>query len=146
MKKNKVRKETDKKTAVMQLVIMALIGAVIGGTGSIIFVFWGEDVGHMLSQMSKYLTGAASWVLMFLSLFLMVAAPLCVRNIKERLDNWHQEEEEEAEKLQQYMERVQMFLAIFMNVTMCICGIALADLAMYLPGFTAFLLSITEVQ
>ena len=101
MKKNKVRKETDKKTAVMQLVIMALIGAVIGGTGSIIFVFWGEDVGHMLSQMSKYLTGAASWVLMFLSLFLMVAAPLCVRNIKERLDNWHQEEEEEAEKLQQ---------------------------------------------
>ena len=118
----------------------------IGGTGSIIFVFWGEDVGHMLSQMSKYLTGAASWVLMFLSLFLMVAAPLCVRNIKERLDNWHQEEEEEAEKLQQYMERVQMFLAIFMNVTMCICGIALADLAMYLPGFTAFLLCITEVQ
>ena len=52
MNRNKKKKETDRKTALIQMVIMLSCGGFIGGAGTVFFLFYGESVSQVLNRIS----------------------------------------------------------------------------------------------
>lgn len=109
MNRNKKKKETDRKTALIQMVIMLSCGGFVGGAGTVFFLFYGESVIQVLNRISDSVGNYAPWILIVLCTLLCVAAPVGVGTVRYKFKRWNQDDEEETEALEKYVGRVQNF-------------------------------------
>lgn len=125
---SKKRKETGRKAGFAQTLLIACIGAVIGGGGKAV-------VGLYQDHIKTFQREGESWFMAYSPLLLIVfavaACILCtvfVLSMRKACMHWEDKDEEEAEKMEKRQQRYQTFLGIFIAADAVLSGIVIASL------------------
>ena len=124
----KKQKETGRVQGMIQMALLMLVGAFIGGAGSAVCFGFKDDIANILQEAESITGHYSDWMLMFLSFVLFILAPLLTFIAAKKLKQWDEDSEEETERLERSIQRYQSVLSIFMIGEMCISGISIANL------------------
>lgn len=139
----KRKKETGRVQGIIQMVLLMLLGAFIGGAGSAICFIFKEDIANILREAENITENYSDWALLFLSLVLFILAPLLTFIVAKKMKRWDEDSEEETEQLERSIQRYQSTLSVFMIAEMCISGISIGNL--HTEARTAAMFSVTAV-
>lgn len=138
----KRKKETGRVQGIIQMVLLMLLGAFIGGAGSAICFIFKDDIANILREAENITGNYSDWALLFLSLVLFILAPLLTFIVAKKMKRWD-EDSEETEQLERSIQRYQSTLSVFMIAEMCISGISIGNL--HTEARTAAMFSVTAV-
>lgn len=139
----KRKKETGRVQGIIQMVLLMLLGAFIGGAGSAICFIFKDDIANILREAENITGNYSDWALLFLSLVLFILAPLLTFIVAKKMKRWDEDSEEETEQLERSIQRYQSTLSVFMIAEMCISGISIGNL--HTEARTAAMFSVTAV-
>lgn len=125
---SKQKKETGRKAGFLQTGIMMLIGAIIGGGGSLVFFFWREPLREVLKNLAASISLYSSRALIGLSVLGCITGTVLVLRARKKYKNWDKEDEEEAEHIEKSYECYQAVMSILSVVGVCVSGIVISKL------------------
>ena len=137
------KKETGRVQGMIQIGLLMLLGAFIGGAGSAVCFIFKDDIANILREAEKITGNYSDWGLMFLSLVLFILAPLLTFRAAGKMKQWDEDSEEETERLERSIQRYQSVLSILMIGEMCISGISIANL--HTETRTVSMMSVTAI-
>ena len=70
------KKETGRVQGMIQIALLMLLGAFIGGAGSAVCFWFKDDIANILQEAESITGHYSDWMLMFLSFVLFILAPL----------------------------------------------------------------------
>lgn len=125
---SKQQKETGRKAGFLQTGILMLVGALIGGGGSIVFFFWRKPLRNVLKNLESSIFTYSSWMLIALSVLSCIVGTVLVFKAAKAYKNWDKEDEEEAEHIEKSYECYQAVMSILSVVGVCVSGIVISQL------------------
>ena len=125
---SKQKKETGRKAGFLQTGILILVGAIIGGGGSLVFFFWREPLREVLKNLAASISLYSSWALIVLSVLGCITGTVLVLRAGKKYKNWDKEDEEEAEGIEKSYECYQAVMSILSVAGVCVSGIVISKL------------------
>ena len=125
---SKQKQETGRKAGFLQTGILMLIGAIIGGGGSLVFFLWREPLREELKNLEALISLYSSWALIALSVLGCIIGTVLVLRARKKYKNWDREDEEEAERIEKSYERYQAVISLLSVVGICVSGIVISQL------------------
>ena len=101
----KKQKETGRVQGMIQMALLMLVGAFIGGAGSAVCFGFKDDIANILQEAESITGHYSDWMLMFLSFVLFILAPLLTFIAAKKLKQWDEDSEEETERLERSIQR-----------------------------------------
>lgn len=118
-------KETGRKAGFLQTGLMMLIGAIIGGGGSMLFFLYGEPLRESLKRLAFSIFRFSSIALIILSICSCLISTFLVLKARKKHKQWDGEEEEQIAKSYELYQAVMSFLSVF---GICLSGIVISDM------------------
>ena len=125
---SKQKQETGRKAGFLQTGILMLIGAIIGGGGSLVFFLWREPLREVLKNLEASISLYSAWALIALSVLGCITGTALVLWARRKYKNWDREDEEEAERIEKSYERYQAVISLLSVVGICVSGIVISQL------------------
>lgn len=139
-------KETGRKKGMLQIALVAGIGALIGGGGSFLFFCFEEQLSSLLSGIAGNISRYSSLILILTAAITCVLSTILVLRLGKRCRKWDGEDEVWAEKLEKSIQRYQTVLGFFEILCVCISGIVLgrqqADITETIAAISAFIIAV----
>lgn len=121
-------KETGRKAGFLQMGLMMLIGAVIGGGGSMLLFLYGESLQEGLKGLACSISRFSSTALMLLSVSSCLISTILVLRARKKYKLWDGEEEEQAEQIEKSYELYQAVMSFLSVFGICLSGIVISDM------------------
>lgn len=121
-------KETGRKAGFLQMGLMMLIGAVIGGGGSMLFFLYGKPLQEGLKSLAFSISRFSSAALMLLSVCSCLISTILVLRARKKYKLWDGEEEEQAEQIEKSYEIYQAVMSFLSVFGICLSGIVISDM------------------
>lgn len=121
-------KETGRKAGFLQTGLMMLIGAVIGGGGSMLFFLFGKSLQKSLKELAFSIFRFSSAALITLSVCSCLISMYLVLRARKKYRQWDGEEEEQAEQIAKSYELYQAVMSFLGILGICLSGIVISDM------------------
>ena len=121
-------KETGRKAGFLQTGLMMLIGAIIGGGGSMLFFLYGEPLRESLKRLAFSIFRFSSIALIILSICSCLISTFLVLKARKKHKQWDGEEEEQAEQIAKSYELYQAVMSFLSVFGICLSGIVISDM------------------
>lgn len=121
-------KETGRKAGFLQTGLMMLIGAIIGGGGSMLFLLYGEPLRESLKRLAFSIFRFSSIALIILSVCSCLISTFLVLKARKKHKQWDGEDEEQAEQISKAYELYQAVMSFLSILGLCLSGIVISDM------------------
>lgn len=125
---SKKRKETGRKMGIVQTLLVACIGAAIGGGGKMAAGMHEDSLRTFLDRSEGWFMDHSSWLLLLSSAAICILCTVFVLRMRKACSRCEEEDEVEAERIEKMQQRYQSFMGLFIAVEAILSGVVIASL------------------
>ena len=93
----------------IQIALLMLLGAFIGGAGSAVCFWFKDDIANILQEAESITRHYSDWMLMFLSFVLFILAPLLTFIAAKKLKQWTKTQKKKPSGWKEVFRDIRVF-------------------------------------